>query len=333
MPKFVRGPFRNVEEAKAELRDLMEKGYRDQDITIVTAKKEDARILDEETPMQVVDEDARDIASQEKRPFWQQITNAFTGYFFNYDYRENYEHPDEQETNEDDPQTLLAGYRENLENGELVIIVDDSILNKESRFNFDALEKEQAGTTDNQPREEKRNADPAEAMEETTPEQDSHPDIEDTEEVLEQETPYVPGDTPAGKSAADMRDDNQDTSQRQTYVPDETTSEKDWSEERSNTLNLDTEPVPTDDPSIHGDDLVDMPENNDAYSKPDDVPEDRSGLTDAEWEDDSDAEPGFYRENLAVQDDTDFPEVIDPDRDTLVTYDPDGDDEDPLRRK
>lgn len=320
MAKFIRGPFRTVEDVKAEVRTLRDEGYRDQDITIVASRKEDIRTLDEETPLQVMDNDAQSVSRETEVPFWQQLTDAFTGNSFNYDYQDVSNEPGAVD---EDPRTLLAGYRKNLENGEILLLVDDSLLNKESRFNLDVLNENQAENTGDRPASEERNVDPTEVMEETIPEQDSHPDIEDTEEVLGQETPYVPGDAPAGKSASDLLEEAEhapdgeaDTGDRvrsRTYVPDS---------------------VPTDDPDINAEDLVDMPEDNRAYSQPDSVPEDRSGLPDADpLTEDADNSPGFYRKNLAVDEDDDFPEVIDADRDSLITYDPDGDDEDPLRRK
>lgn len=311
MAKFVRGPFRTVEEVKTEVRTLREEGYRDQDITIVAAREDAVRTLDEETPIQVVNDDAQKVLSEEEAPFWQRLTEAFTGRSFNYD---DVDISNEQGAADEDPRALLAGYRKSLDNGEIVLLVDDSLLNKEARFNLDALNGNQADNRDSEPAPKERDADPTEVMEETVPEQDSHPDIEDTEEVLGQETPYVPGDAPAGKSATDLQDETggQEQARSRTFVPGN---------------------VPTDDPGIHTEDLMDLPEDNRAYSKPDTVPEDRSGLADEDTlAQDNEEDTGFYRKNLAVEDD-DFPEVIDADRDTLITYDPDADDEDPLRSK
>lgn len=86
----------------------------------------------------------------------------------------NTENPD-SEAEED---TLLDGYQKQLDDGEIIVIVDD-LLNKESALNLEPM-----------------NPDPGVAKDilEDAPEKDSHPDVEAMEDVLEQETTYVPGD-------------------------------------------------------------------------------------------------------------------------------------------
>lgn len=188
MAKFIRGPFNTINEVKQAIEQLKAEGYENSAITVVANREDDLRALEHETPADVKQENADLLVHEEERPFWEQLTDAFTGYFFNQDYQDSYDHSDEYDGEDDDAQEMLAGYREDLNDGKIVLLVDD-ILAKESQFNLDAVDNLDHRT------EEVRDADPEEVMEDLSTERDSHPDIDENEAILEQETTYVPSES------------------------------------------------------------------------------------------------------------------------------------------
>lgn len=169
MAKFVKGSYRTISEVHAVLEDLRKEGYAESDITLVTNKDNTYKELDDSTDAQIKLEEHY----AEHFSLWEKILNMFP-IFTSDDYVTNTENPD-SEAEED---TLLDGYQKQLDDGEIIVIVDD-LLNKESALNLEPMNPDQGVAKD---------------ILEDAPEKDSHPDVEAMEDVLEQETTYVPGD-------------------------------------------------------------------------------------------------------------------------------------------
>lgn len=89
---------------------------------------------------------------------------------------------------EPEKDTLLEGYQKELDDGEIIVLVDD-VFNKENALHLDQGDPKILPSNDF--------IDSDETLQ-NTPETDSHPDVESMKDVLEQETTYVPEeeDTP-----------------------------------------------------------------------------------------------------------------------------------------
>lgn len=173
MAKFVKGSYRTISEVHTVLEGLRQEGYTESNITLITneAKKYDELINSTEATIKLDD------TVDEHLTLWEKIMHAFP-IFTSSDYASNKEDAD-LEPEED---TLLEGYQRQLDDGEIVVIVDD-ILNKEASLNLDNMD-----ATDTV------NAVESNQILQETPETDSHPDVESMADVLEQETTIVPGD-------------------------------------------------------------------------------------------------------------------------------------------
>ena len=174
MAKFVKGSYRTISEVHTVLEGLRQEGYTESNITLITneAKKYDELINSTEATIKLDD------TVDEHLTLWEKIMHAFP-IFTSSDYASNKEGAD-LEPEED---TLLEGYQRQLDDGEIVVIVDD-ILNKEASLNLDNMD-----ATDTV------NAVESNQILQETPETDSHPDVESMADVLEQETTIVPGNT------------------------------------------------------------------------------------------------------------------------------------------
>lgn len=174
MAKFVKGSYRTISEVHTVLEGLRQEGYTESNITLITneAKKYDELINSTEATIKLDD------TVDEHLTLWEKIMQAFP-IFTSSDYASNKEDAD-LEPEED---TLLEGYQRQLDDGEIVVIVDD-ILNKEASLNLDNMD-----ATDTV------NAVESNQILQETPETDSHPDVESMADVLEQETTIVPGNT------------------------------------------------------------------------------------------------------------------------------------------
>lgn len=172
MAKFVKGSYRTISEVHTVLEGLRQEGYTESNITLITneAKKYDELINSTEATIKLDD------TIDEHLTLWEKIMHAFP-IFTSSDYASNKEDAD-LEPEED---TLLEGYQRQLDDGEIVVIVDD-ILNKEASLNLDNMD---ATDTVNVVESNK--------ILQETPETDSHPDVESMADVLEQETTVVPG--------------------------------------------------------------------------------------------------------------------------------------------
>lgn len=172
MAKFVKGSYRTISEVHTVLEGLRQEGYTESNITLITneAKKYDELINSTEATIKLDD------TVDEHLTLWEKIMHAFP-IFTSSDYASNKEDAD-LEPEED---TLLEEYQRQLDDGEIVVIVDD-ILNKEASLNLDNMD-----ATDTV------NAVESNQILQETPETDSHPDVESMADVLEQETTIVPG--------------------------------------------------------------------------------------------------------------------------------------------
>lgn len=337
MAKFVRGPFSTLEEVKEALQRLQQEGYNAQYITVVANREEDIHALKKETPVEVIQEDPDTLIEDDRRTFWEQLADTFSGYFFNQNYvGHNPPSADYNEDEDEDPRELLSAYSQYLDDGQIVILVED-IENKEAQFDLDAVDEEQGLGTDTdtdtvrktEPAEpgkvtsttdtavtkvkpadresttasagtppdvspstdEEIDADPSQVMDETVPERDSHPDIQNDEDVLEQETTYVPGDAADDHSILDQ------------HVPD-----------------IDEAAVPTDDRNLSATDVSDIQEDKLVGTPPggpDSIPTDVTAVeTDIEGTDfgtDQVTEDLIEDETTILEDDTvtpDNPDVI-----------------------
>ena len=173
MAKFVKGSYRTISEVHTVLEGLRQEGYTESNITLITNEAKKYEELINSTDATIKLENTAD----EHLTLWEKIMHAFP-IFTSSDYASNKEDA-ELEPEED---TLLEGYQKQLDDGEIVVIVDD-FFNKEASLNLD-----QVDATDT--------VDAVESNQilQETPETDSHPDVESMEDVLEQETTVVPGD-------------------------------------------------------------------------------------------------------------------------------------------
>ena len=239
MEKFVRGPFSTIEEVKKALDRLHHEGYRSNDLTVVANRQEDLDALQDSTSANVLEKDGSQLKDAPKTSFWENMGDTFSGFFFQNstlaegstsatgystdalsvpvtadvpveDYPET--HDPEQET----PDKLLASYKDEIEDGKIFIMVED-VENKEAKFNLDAVDDQPGRQQDKvEPQQSTadtnedgiKNADPSKVMDETVTERDSHPDIDNDEEVLEQETTYVPTDTVHDDKTITTKDDD-----------------------------------------------------------------------------------------------------------------------------
>ena len=175
MAKFVKGSYRTISEVHTVLEDLRQEGYTESNITLITneAKKYDELINSTDATIKLDD------TADEHLTLWEKIMQAFP-IFTSSDYASNKEDA-ELEPEED---TLLEGYQKQLDDGEIVVIVDD-FFNKEASLNLEQVDEDATDTV---------NAVESNQILQETPESDSHPDVESMEDVLEQETTVVPGD-------------------------------------------------------------------------------------------------------------------------------------------
>ncbi|WP_320163557.1 general stress protein [uncultured Trichococcus sp.] len=174
MAKFVKGSYRTISEVHTVLEGLRQEGYTESNITLITneAKKYDELINSTDATIKLDD------TTDEHLTLWEKIMQAFP-IFTSSDYASNKEDAD-LEPEED---TLLEGYQKQLDDGEIVVIVDD-FFNKEASLNLDQVDVNATNTVD---------AVASNQILQDTPETDSHPDVESMGDVLEQETTVVPG--------------------------------------------------------------------------------------------------------------------------------------------
>ncbi|PTQ82689.1 heat induced stress protein YflT [Trichococcus patagoniensis] len=174
MAKFVKGSYRTISEVHTVLEGLRQEGYTESNITLITneAKKYEELINSTEATIKLDD------TVDEHLTLWEKIMQAFP-IFTSSDYASNKEDA-ELEPEED---TLLEGYQKQLDDGEIVVIVDD-LFNKEASLNLEQVDVIATDTVD---------AVESNQILQETPETDSHPDVESIADVLEQETTVVPG--------------------------------------------------------------------------------------------------------------------------------------------
>ena len=217
MEKFVRGPFTTIDEVKEALNQLRHEGYPSKDVTIVANRKEDLDALKTSTTVDVSKEDGDGLNYTKNQPYWNELNDRFSGFLFNNHLTGTPDSPivgsapvpepipvtnmsdepdTEPDTREDDhPRDILASFKNDLEDGKIVILVEDT-RNIEAKFNLDAIDHKQVSKdTPKVDKDAEIDADPSQVMKVTITERDSHPDIESDEDVLEQETTYVPTDS------------------------------------------------------------------------------------------------------------------------------------------
>lgn len=183
MAKFIKGPYATVTEVKDALRVLEADGYPESAITIIANNEEDIRNIERGTNAEVTNEESSSLPNAEEVSFWERFAQTFTGFFVNQDVVDrNTSEPLPE--GEDDTDAMIAGYRSDLEDGKVIILVED-LLNREAKLNIDATEGNPGAVKE-------RDASPSEAMKEATLEEDSHPDIKYNEDILEEETTYTP---------------------------------------------------------------------------------------------------------------------------------------------
>lgn len=175
MAKFVKGSYRTISEVYTVLENLRQEGYTESDITLITNEDQLYKELANSTDAQVKLEES----PKESHSLWERIMEAFP-IFSSTDYMNESKNmalaPEED--------TLLEGYQKELDDGDVIVIVDD-VLNKEASLNLDQVDNTTPSSTATF--ESKK-------ILEDTPERDSHPDVESMKDVLDQETTYVPGD-------------------------------------------------------------------------------------------------------------------------------------------
>jgi hypothetical protein len=178
MTKFVKGAYRTVSEVHAVLESLRQEGYTESTITLITNADKTYNELHNSTDAHIKLEDP----PAEDYTLWEKIMHAFP-----ISSSSDYSKDPDNSTLEPVEDPLLAGYQKELDDGEIIIIVDD-IFHKENAFHLDQVDPNLRASQDF--------IDSDETLQ-RTPETDSHPDIESMEDVLEQETTYVPEeDTP-----------------------------------------------------------------------------------------------------------------------------------------
>lgn len=173
MAKFVKGAYRTISEVHSVLESLRQEGYTESNITLITNEDKTYKELHNSTDAQIKLEDD----PTEDYTLWEKIMHAFP-IFSSRDYSNNPENtplaPEED--------TLLEGYQKELDDGKIIVLVDD-VFNKENALHLDQINTNLSSTNDF--------IDSDQTLQKT-PETDSHPDIESMEDVLEQETTYVP---------------------------------------------------------------------------------------------------------------------------------------------
>ena len=112
MNKKVEGLYPSVEEAVQAVDRLREKGYTDEDITIVSNEEVRDRLLSS-TDAEITSEEDDAAHSDEPRSFWDSIKNAFT-----------LTEPKPGESNDDNEENLVNEYREEIKQGYLIVLVN-----------------------------------------------------------------------------------------------------------------------------------------------------------------------------------------------------------------
>ena len=180
MAKFVKGAYDTISEVHTALEELKEEGYTKKNIKLVTDGDKTYEDLKSATNTEVEKEDG----TVKNKDTWDNIIFDFP-LLSSQDYSNNVISPVPDPDSEiDEEGSLLKGYKKELDQGKIIVIVDD-ILNKQASFNLDKIDENSETPKDNMTTKE---------VLEKTPEQDSHPDTNEMDEVLEQETTYVPGD-------------------------------------------------------------------------------------------------------------------------------------------
>ena len=194
MSKFLRGPFETIAEVTEAIRTLREEGHEDSSITVVANREEDLHAFQDTTLTKVKQADTDNIDNDNERPFWQQVNNAFTGYFLSQDYKDSYNHSDGRLEEEDDANQMIAGFRDELEDGKILLLVED-ITDQDAKFNLDAVDD----------------------INRRTDTDTVHPDVDENEANVQENTTHVPNET----DVTPIFDDPTDAGPRDVPAPGE----------------------------------------------------------------------------------------------------------------
>ncbi len=180
MTYFIKGPYTTVTELRDAITQLQKEGYPDSSLTIVADKKDHLLQIQKETHVAVRQDDLADLTEEKDLPLWERFAHTFTGFFTNQDTIDRESQMEMDEDREESPDELLLPYRRDLEDGKILILVED-LLNRDAKLNLDR-----------QPDDVQYNVPPSDAMIDATFETESHPDVTHKEDVLDEETTYTP---------------------------------------------------------------------------------------------------------------------------------------------
>ena len=123
MPKFVAGSYATVEAVEAAVKTLLEKGHKEANLLLVTNSSEKKERLAKETTIEVITETGHD-----ENAGWKDLAPLYPSFDEEALYEPSPQHPYPQLSSEqeEEQERKMQGYFSELEEGNILIIVDDA---------------------------------------------------------------------------------------------------------------------------------------------------------------------------------------------------------------
>ncbi|PTQ81442.1 heat induced stress protein YflT [Trichococcus patagoniensis] len=123
MPKFVAGSYATIEAVEEAIKGLIEKGHKQTDFLLVTNSQDKKERLAKDTGIEVITETGHD-----ENFDWKELAPLYPSFDEEALYEPSPQHPYTQMTpeQEEEQERKMQGYFSELEEGNILIIVDDS---------------------------------------------------------------------------------------------------------------------------------------------------------------------------------------------------------------
>jgi hypothetical protein len=122
MSKFVAGSYATVEAVEAAVKGLLDKGHKETDLLLVTNSPDKKERLTKETGIEVITETGHD-----ENADWKELALLYPSFDEESLYEPSLQHPYPQLSpeQEEEQERKMQGYFSELEEGNILIIVDD----------------------------------------------------------------------------------------------------------------------------------------------------------------------------------------------------------------
>jgi hypothetical protein len=123
MSKFVAGSYATVEAVETAVKGLLEKGHKETDLLLVTNSPDKKERLAKETGIEVISETGHD-----ENAGWKDLAPLYPSFDEDAIYEPSPQHPYPQLSpeQEEEQERKMQGYFSELEEGNVLIIVDDA---------------------------------------------------------------------------------------------------------------------------------------------------------------------------------------------------------------